>query len=71
MKYKYTSNDYDKLLGEINDYINQTESFAEREQYLKELNEVQGNFITLINSGVFHDAIGKIDKIYVEVVTDY
>lgn len=78
MRFEYTPTDHKRLIEDINDYINQTESAVEREQYRKELNEVKDNFITLANSGVFHDAIGEVINIrevwgepLIEVITEY
>lgn len=78
MRHEYTNDDHERLIEDINDYIEQTESVDEKEQYRKELNEVRDDFYTLVNSGVFHDAIGKVENIrevwgkpLVEVVTEY
>ena len=54
-------------------YIDQCNKY-EQEAYQQELNDVCGDFNDLINSGIFHDAIGKIVNIYsnkVEVTTEY
>ena len=67
------------ILKEIESYI-QNCNEDEREDYYKELNEVKDNFLKLTESGVFHDAIGKVIETYaigadeelmVEVETEY
>ena len=62
------------LNNECQDYIDQIDSEEEQQCYQNELNEVCGDFYRLTNSGVFHDAIGKvIDRTpyTVVVTTDY
>ena len=56
----YTSNDMDLILSDIQSYIEQTSDENERIQYTNELNETKNNWDTLIESGIFHDAIGKV-----------
>lgn len=74
---KYTTNDHKKIIDDIRGYIEQT-TIEEQKQYIKELNDVKDDFIALVNSGIFHDAIGKVKNIQkvcgkpiVEVVTEY
>ena len=56
----YTSNDMDLILSDIQSYIEQTSDENERIQYTNELNETKDNWDSLIESGIFHDAIGKV-----------
>jgi hypothetical protein len=56
----YTSNDMDLILSDIQSYIEQTSDENERIQYTNELNETKNNWDSLIETGVFHDAIGKV-----------
>lgn len=56
----YTSNDMDLILSDIQSYIEQTSDENERIQYTNELNETKNNWDSLIESGIFHDAIGKV-----------
>ena len=79
MKTFYTELDKVNLLIEIEEYIEQCPSEEEKKDYRKELYEVKdGDFLTLCESGVFHDAIGKVvnvrenwGKMEVEVETEY
>ena len=66
------------FLIDIESYIEQTEDTNEREEYKRELEEVKGKWGKLVDSGVFHDAIGQVVKkdcygtiLAVEVVTEY
>lgn len=56
----YTSNDMDLILSDIQSYIEQTSDENERIQYTNELNGTKNNWDSLIETGVFHDAIGKV-----------
>ena len=56
----YTSNDVDLILSDIQSYIEQTSDENEKIQYTNELNEAKNNWDSLIETGVFHDAIGKV-----------
>ena len=73
-----SSKEMASILGEINSYIDYTELQEEKEMYLEELREVENDFMKLIQSGVFHDACGKVngvrscfDEITVFVLTEY
>ena len=77
-KTTYTDNDMEEVLADIMSYIEQTEDTNEREEYKRELEEVKGEWSKLVDSGVFHDAIGQVVKkdcygtiLAVEVVTEY
>ena len=73
MKTTYYKTDLANIIEQCQDYIDQS-SKEEQELYQNELNEVCGDFYRLTNSGVFHDAIGKvIDRTpyMVVVTTDY
>lgn len=70
MKTIYYKTDLANIIEQCQDFIDQS-SKKEQEPYQTELNEVCGDFYRLTNSGVFHDAIGKvIDRtVYSVVVT--
>lgn len=77
-KTTYTDNDMEEVIADIMSYIEQTEDTNEREEYKRELEEVKGEWSKLVDSGVFHDAIGQVAKkdcygtiLAVEVVTEY
>ena len=77
-KTTYTDNDMEEVIADIMSYIEQTEDTNEREEYKRELEEVKGEWSKLVDSGVFHDAIGQVVKkdcygtiLAVEVVTEY
>ena len=77
-KTTYTDNDMEEVIADIESYIEQTEDTNEREEYKRELEEVKGEWGKLVDSGVFHDAIGQVVKkdcygtiLAVEVVTEY
>ena len=77
-KTTYTDNDMEEVIADIMSYIEQTEDINEREEYKRELEEVKGEWGKLVESGVFHDAIGQVVKkdcygtiLAVEVVTEY
>ena len=70
----YTSNDMDSILSDIQSYIEQTSDENEKIQYTNELNETKNNWDSLIETGVFHDAIGKVvnkKSNEVEVAVEY
>ena len=78
IKTTYTDNDMEEVIADIMSYIEQTEDINEREEYKRELEEVKGEWSKLVDSGVFHDAIGQVVKkdcygtiLAVEVVTEY
>ena len=64
MRLTFTEQDKEAIIAEIESYINQCPSLAERIEYRRELKSVEGCFRSLHNSGVFHDAIGKVVKAY-------
>ena len=78
IKTTYTDNNMEEVIADIESYIEQTEDINEREEYKRELEEVKGEWSKLVDSGVFHDAIGQVVKkecygtiLAVEVVTEY
>ena len=56
----YTSNDMDLILSDIQSYFEQTSDENERIQYTNDLYETKNDWNKLIETGVFHDAIGKV-----------
>ena len=58
----YTENDMEKVIADIMAYIEQTEETNKREEYKKELEKVKGEWSKLVDSMVFHNAIGKVVK---------
>lgn len=68
------------IIEECQSYIDQCLSY-EQDAYQTELNQVCGHFGQLVDSGIFHDAIGKVavkkftangeDCLEVGVTTEY
>lgn len=56
----YNISDKETIIADILSYIEQTEDSNERNQYTNELNETKDNWDLLIETGIFHDAIGKV-----------
>lgn len=78
MKVLYYESEITEIVENITDYIQQTDSAEEREQYTEELAQVKDNFLNLVESGVFHDAMGKTINVFenfgqlvAEVETEY
>lgn len=78
MRTFYTELDKINILIEIEEYIEQCPSEEEKQEYRKELYKVKDEFLALCESGVFHDAIGKVvnarenwGRMEVEVETEY
>ena len=55
----YYKSDLPYIVEDCQDYINQCLSY-EQDAYQQELNDVCGDFGKLVDSGIFHDAIGKV-----------
>lgn len=77
-KTTYTDNDMEEVVADIMSYIEQTDDLNEKAEYERELEEVKESWAKLVDSGVFHDAIGQVVKkdcygtiLAVEVVTEY
>ena len=77
-KTTYTDNDKEEVFDSIKSYIEQTDDLNEKAEYERELEEVKDSWMKLVDSGVFHDAIGQVVKkdcygtiLAVEVVTEY
>jgi hypothetical protein len=71
---KYYKNDVDLIINECKNYIVQCEDINEKKEYQDELKRVSNDFYELVNSGIFHDAIGKVVNYtnnYVDVITEY
>lgn len=71
---KYYKNDVNLIINECKNYIAQCEDINEKKEYQDELKRVSNDFYELVNSGVFHDAIGKVVNYtnnYVDVITEY
>ena len=73
----YYENEMAKILEEIEMYI-ETCDPEERDEYYYELEKVKNDFVSLCESGVFHDACGKCMNILndglfwlAEVETEY
>ena len=71
----YYKADLAEIIEMCQDYIDQCNK-QEQEAYQQELNDVCGDFSKLVESGIFHDAIGKVinispNAIAVMVVTEY
>ena len=77
MKRVIKQSDLNKIVCEISSYISQLPA-AERAEYQKELEDVKSSFTSLVSSGVFHDACGKVinskfvkGECQVTIVTEY
>ena len=75
----YYKSDLANIIEMCQDYIDQSNK-QEQEAYQRDLNDVCGDFGKLVESGIFHDAIGKVVNTYrdnngnlltVEVATEY
>jgi hypothetical protein len=74
MKSVYTNKDLETLREEIQAYMNQMPDCDELAEYKREVEEVKNDWAKLVDSGIFHDAIGKVvrkDGSTVEVETEY
>ena len=75
----YYKSDLANIIEICQDYIDQSNK-QEQEAYQRDLNDVCGDFSKLVESGIFHDAIGKVVNTYrdnngnlltIEVATEY
>lgn len=78
MKKIYSEKELKNIVSDIEAYIEQTESAEERAVYRRELENSKDHFPLLAQTGVFHDACGKLVQfiiengvIKVEVETEY
>lgn len=78
MKTLYYESDLAEIIDGIRDYIDQNEDAEQNEQYYAELAKVENDFCALVESGVFHDAMGKTLNVFenwgqlcAEVETEY
>ena len=74
MKSIFTDSDLETLREEIQAYMNQMPDCDELAEYKREVEEVKNDWAKLVDSGIFHDAIGKVvknDGFTVEVITEY
>jgi hypothetical protein len=74
MKSVYTNKDLETLREEIQAYMNQMPDCDELAEYKREVEEVKNDWTKLVDTGIFHDAIGKVvkkDGTTVEVETEY
>lgn len=74
MKSIFTDSDLETLREEIQAYMNQMPDCEELAEYKREVEEVKNDWAKLVDSGIFHDAIGKVvrkDGYTVEVETEY
>lgn len=74
MKSIFTDSDLETLREEIQAYMKQMPDCDELAEYKREMEEVKNDWVKLVDSGVFHDAIGKVVKkngSTVEVETEY
>ena len=55
----YFKSDLSTIISECQDYIDQIDSKKEQQIYQEELNSVVNDFSHIVESGIFHDAIGK------------
>lgn len=74
MKSIFTDSDLETLREEIQAYMNQMPDCDELAEYKREVEEVKNDWAKLVDSGIFHDDIGKVvkkDGTTVEVETEY
>lgn len=74
MKSIFTDSDLETLREEIQAYMNQMPDCDELAEYKREVEEVKNDWEKLVDTGIFHDAIGKVvkkDGTTVEVETEY
>lgn len=78
MKILYYENDLEEIVTSCEEYIEQLDNVEEQKYYQKELNEVKNDFLQLMNSGIGHDALGKLLNVFeykgqlcAEIETDY
>ena len=74
MRSIFTDSDLETLREEIQAYMNQMPDCDELAEYKRELEEVKNDWSKLVDTGIFHDAIGKVvkkDGSTVEVETEY
>ena len=74
MKSIFTDSDIETLREDIQAYMNQMPDCDELAEYKREVEEVKNDWEKLVDSGIFHDAIGKVvkkDGTTVEVETEY
>ena len=74
MKSIFTDSDLETLREEIQSYMNQMPDCDELAEYKREVEEIKNDWEKLVDSGIFHDAIGKVvkkDGSTVEVETEY
>ena len=75
----YYESDMDIIIADIKDYVNQSdETIEQKNAYFAELEANKNDFEALVDSGVFHDACGKVLNVYTtseelvaEVNTEY
>lgn len=75
----YYESDIETIIADIADYVNQSDdTISQKNAYLSELEEFKNDFEGLVQSGVFHDACGKVLSIFehsgelvAEVNTEY
>ena len=74
----FTNSDIETLREEIQAYMKQMPDCEELAEYKREMEEVKNDWAKLVDTGIFHDAIGKVvDKnccgccLVVKVVTEY
>ena len=74
MKSIFTDSDLETLREDIQAYMNQMPDCDELAEYKREVEEVKNDWTKLVDTGIFHDAIGKVvkkDGSTVEVETEY
>lgn len=78
MKSIFTDSDIETLREEIQAYMKQMPDCDELAEYKREVEEVENDWAKLVDTGIFHDAIGKVVKkdcygccLVVEVETEY
>lgn len=75
----YYESDIETIVADIADYVNQSDdTISQKETCLNELEAFKNDFEGLVQSGVFHDACGKVlgvfehsGELVAEVETEY
>lgn len=64
----FSKQDLISIVSACQSYIDQTDNIDDKENYQAELDKVACDFAELVNSGIFHDAIGKVVEKTADVV---
>ena len=74
MKSIFTESDLEKMREDIQAYMKQMPDCDDLAEYKREVEEIKNDWAKLVDSGILHDAVGKVvkkDGFTVEVETEY